>query len=61
MIALSQTKDGEREEVVEGCGEACFMKFRGAGKQSQCSPSKCMDNISGDFGLIINGHSLVGI
>ncbi|XP_019747722.1 phospholipid-transporting ATPase ID isoform X2 [Hippocampus comes] len=58
MIALSQTKDGEREEVVEGCGEVCFMKFKGAGKQSQCPPSNRMDNISGDFALIINGHSL---
>ncbi|XP_051922125.1 phospholipid-transporting ATPase ID isoform X2 [Hippocampus zosterae] len=58
MIALSQTKDSEREEVVEGCGEVCFMKFGGAGKQSQCPPSNRMDNISGDFALIINGHSL---
>ncbi|XP_077383964.1 phospholipid-transporting ATPase ID isoform X1 [Festucalex cinctus] len=58
MIAQSRTKDGEKEEVVEGCGEACVTRFRRAGKQSQFPTLNLMDNISGDFALIINGHSL---
>uniref|UniRef100_A0A3Q2XM92 Phospholipid-transporting ATPase n=1 Tax=Hippocampus comes TaxID=109280 RepID=A0A3Q2XM92_HIPCM len=58
QVFIISGHNGEREEVVEGCGEVCFMKFKGAGKQSQCPPSNRMDNISGDFALIINGHSL---
>ncbi|XP_038567365.1 phospholipid-transporting ATPase ID isoform X2 [Micropterus salmoides] len=82
MIELSQTRDGGKEEGMEGWGEACFMGngFRegregdvtgGGGKQLQCPPppplppppppappSNLMDNISGEFALVINGHSL---
>uniref|UniRef100_A0A7N9B1D8 Phospholipid-transporting ATPase n=1 Tax=Mastacembelus armatus TaxID=205130 RepID=A0A7N9B1D8_9TELE len=55
----------------EGWGEACFVgnglreRQEGAGtgggvKQLHCSPSpsNLMDNISGEFALVINGHSL---
>ncbi|XP_044065257.1 phospholipid-transporting ATPase ID isoform X2 [Siniperca chuatsi] len=77
MIELSRTRDGGKEEAMEGWGEACFMGngFRegqegdgtgggGGGKQLQCPPppppppSNLMDNISGEFALVINGHSL---
>uniref|UniRef100_UPI0037E86E99 phospholipid-transporting ATPase ID n=1 Tax=Semicossyphus pulcher TaxID=241346 RepID=UPI0037E86E99 len=79
MIELSRTRDGGKEEGMEGWGEACFMGngFRegqegdgtGGGKQLQCPPrppppppppppSNLMDSISGEFALVINGHSL---
>ncbi|XP_070768628.1 phospholipid-transporting ATPase ID [Enoplosus armatus] len=75
MIELSRTRDGGKEEGMEGWGEACFMGngFRegqdgdgmaGGGKQLQCPlpppppPSNLMENISGEFALVINGHSL---
>ncbi|XP_076592980.1 phospholipid-transporting ATPase ID [Chaetodon auriga] len=73
MIELSRTRDGGKEEGMEGWGEACFMGngFRegqegdgtgGGGKQLQCPPPppppNLMDNISGEFALVINGHSL---
>ncbi|KAI3361043.1 hypothetical protein L3Q82_013240, partial [Scortum barcoo] len=76
MIELSRTRDGVKEEGMEGWGEACFMGngFRegqegdgtgGGGKQLQYPPhppppppSNLMDNISGEFALVINGHSL---
>ncbi|KAM7383468.1 hypothetical protein PAMP_003116 [Pampus punctatissimus] len=75
MIELSQSRDGGKEEGMEGWGEACFMGngFRerqggdvmgGGGKQLQCPPPlpppppNLMDNISGEFALVINGHSL---
>ncbi|KAL7392859.1 hypothetical protein ABVT39_002674 [Epinephelus coioides] len=74
MIELSRTRDGGKEEGMEGC----FMGngFRegqdgdgtGGGKQLQCPPppptppppppSNLMDNVSGEFALVINGHSL---
>lgn len=83
MIELSRTRDGVKEEGMEGWGEACFMGngYRegqegdgtgggGEEKQLPCPPpppppptppppSNLMDNISGEFALIINGHSLV--
>lgn len=90
MIELSRTRDGVKEEGMEGLGEACFMSngFKegqegddtaggaGAGKQLDGFPppppppsphppppplplSNLMDNISGEFALVINGHSLV--
>lgn len=76
MIELSQTRDGGKEEGMEGWGEACFVGngFRevqegdgtgggGGGKQLHCPPppssNNLMDNISGEFALVINGHSLV--
>ncbi|KAF3691940.1 Phospholipid-transporting ATPase ID [Channa argus] len=79
MIEHSRTRDGVKEERMEGWGEACYMGngFKegqgsdgiggggGAGgeKQLQCSPpppppSHLMDNIPGEFALVINGHSL---
>ncbi|XP_070822496.1 phospholipid-transporting ATPase ID [Chaetodon trifascialis] len=73
MIELSRTRDGGKEEGMDGWGEACFMGngFRegqegdgtgGGGKQLQCPPPppppNLMDNISGEFALVINGHSL---
>ncbi|KAL6109500.1 atp8b2 [Pungitius sinensis] len=66
MIVLSRTREGGKEEGTEGC----FMGngFRegegmvGAGaKQLQYPPPpppNLMDNISGEFALVINGHSL---
>ncbi|XP_026172913.1 phospholipid-transporting ATPase ID isoform X1 [Mastacembelus armatus] len=67
MVELSQT----RHMGKEGWGEACFVgnglreRQEGAGtgggvKQLHCSPSpsNLMDNISGEFALVINGHSL---
>lgn len=73
MIELSQSRDGGKKEGIEGWGEACFMGngFReeldgagtGGGKQLHCPPpppsKDLMDNISEEFALIINGHSLV--
>lgn len=82
MIELSRSRDGEKEEGMEGWAEAGFMGngFRegqdgdsaaaaaGGGKQLQCPPppppppsNNHMDNISGEFALVINGHSLVWI
>ncbi|XP_026227999.1 phospholipid-transporting ATPase ID isoform X2 [Anabas testudineus] len=74
MIELSRTRDGGKEERMEGWGEACFMGngfkegqegdvLAGGEKQPQCSPSpppppNFMENISGEFALVINGHSL---
>nr|XP_046255311.1 phospholipid-transporting ATPase ID isoform X1 [Scatophagus argus] len=76
MIELSRTRDGGKEDGMEGWGEACFMGngFRegqegddvgggGGGKHLQCPPppppsNNLMDNISGEFALVINGHSL---
>lgn len=68
MAELSQTRgdaterwgftaNGLKEEVeAEGSGG-------GGGKQLHCSPpssfSSLMDNISGEFALVVNGHSLV--
>uniref|UniRef100_G3PES2 Phospholipid-transporting ATPase n=1 Tax=Gasterosteus aculeatus aculeatus TaxID=481459 RepID=G3PES2_GASAC len=49
MIELSRTREGGKEEGIEGW------------KQLQCPPpppSNLMDNISGEFALVINGHSL---
>ncbi len=74
MIELSRTRDGRKEEGMEGWGEACFMSngfregqegdgtARGGGKQLPCTPPpppNLMENISGEFALVINGHSLV--
>ncbi|KAM9805955.1 phospholipid-transporting ATPase ID isoform 5-T5 [Syngnathus typhle] len=59
MITQSQTKDTDKKEVAEGCGEAYVTRFRRTQKQTQFPPSsKLTDNISGDFALVINGHSL---
>ncbi|XP_036931372.1 phospholipid-transporting ATPase ID isoform X1 [Acanthopagrus latus] len=80
MIVLSRSRDGEKEEGMEGWAEAGFMGngFRegqegdgtaaaaaaAGGKQLQCPPpppppsNNLMDNISGEFALVINGHSL---
>ncbi|XP_060906634.1 phospholipid-transporting ATPase ID isoform X1 [Labrus mixtus] len=80
MIQLSRTRDGGKEEGVEGWGGACCTGngFRegqegdGTGreegvKQLQCPtppppapppPSDLMDSISGEFAIVINGHSL---
>ncbi|TKS82058.1 Phospholipid-transporting ATPase ID [Collichthys lucidus] len=86
MIELSRTRDGVKDEGMEGCGEACFMGngFRGqeeghgtgggGEKQLQCPlpppppppppplppppPTNLLENISGEFALVINGHSL---
>nr|XP_020462938.1 phospholipid-transporting ATPase ID-like isoform X2 [Monopterus albus] len=71
MIELSRTRDGGKEEGTGGWSEACFMgngvregqgrDVAGGVKQLQCSPpppSNLTDNISGEFALVINGHSL---
>lgn len=75
MIELSQTRDRGKEEGMEGWGQPCVMgngfsevqdgdgAGGGRGKQlhrSTAPPSNSlMDNISGEFALVINGHSLV--
>lgn len=72
MTELSQTKGDAterwgftanelKEEVeAEGTGGG---GGGGGGKQLHCSPlrsfSSLMDNISGEFALVVNGHSLV--
>ncbi|XP_004541353.1 phospholipid-transporting ATPase ID isoform X1 [Maylandia zebra] len=81
MIELSRTRDGVKEEGMQGWREPCFNGngFKegqeggdtaggsggGVGKQLHGSPlppplplSNLMDNISGEFALVINGHSL---
>ncbi|XP_032374877.1 phospholipid-transporting ATPase ID [Etheostoma spectabile] len=70
MIDLSRTRDGEKEEeMAGGFMENGFKEVQegdgGGGKQLQCPPpsapappSNLMDNISGEFALVINGHSL---
>lgn len=66
-VNLSKTREGGKEEGIEGCfmGNG-FREGEGlggaGGKQLQCPPpppSNLMDNISGEFALVINGHSLV--
>ncbi|KAF3839746.1 hypothetical protein F7725_018463 [Dissostichus mawsoni] len=65
MIEMSRTRDG-KEEGVEGCFMGNGFRegqgdSRGGEKQLQCPPpppSNLMDNISGEFALVINGHSL---
>lgn len=72
MIALSRSRDAGKEgwgearfmdngfkDGQEGDG---IVGGAGREKQLQCSPSlpsNCMDSISGEFALVINGHSLV--
>nr|XP_057939909.1 phospholipid-transporting ATPase ID isoform X2 [Doryrhamphus excisus] len=53
MIELSQSKDGEKNEGVNGCGDA---RFKGATKRKVTSD--LTDNFSGEFALVVNGHSL---
>ncbi|XP_033983911.1 phospholipid-transporting ATPase ID isoform X2 [Trematomus bernacchii] len=65
MIEMSRTRDG-KEEGVEGCFMGNGFRegqgdSRGGERQLQCPPpppSNLMDNISGEFALVINGHSL---
>lgn len=75
MIELSQTRDHGQEAGIDGWGETCFSgngfkeEVQGEGTGGQRGkqlhrpppPPSCslMDNISGDFALVINGHSLV--
>lgn len=77
MIELSRTRDGEKVEGMDRWREACFMgnglkegdavgrEGAGGEKQLQCSPSSPppsnLDAVSGEFALVINGHSLVRI
>ncbi|XP_036823272.1 phospholipid-transporting ATPase ID isoform X1 [Oncorhynchus mykiss] len=83
MIEFARTREGGKEEGMEGWGEACSLGngFGGDGggdgrewpsvgdKQQQCPPppgppaprppsSTTLDSISGEFALVINGHSL---
>ncbi|XP_061838583.2 phospholipid-transporting ATPase ID [Nerophis lumbriciformis] len=55
MIELSQNKDGEE---VEECGDACFEGATGGKDLQPPATSDLMDNISGEFALVVNGHSL---
>lgn len=68
MTELSHTRDegtgrwafagNRRKEEAEGEGTR-----GGGGKQLHCPPppsfSSLVDDISGDFALVVNGHSLV--
>lgn len=68
MTELSQTRDegtgrwafagNRRKEEAEGEGTR-----GGGGKQLRCPPppsfSSLVDDISGEFALVVNGHSLV--
>ncbi|KAK6326887.1 hypothetical protein J4Q44_G00025320 [Coregonus suidteri] len=86
MIEFARTREGGKEERMEGWGEACSLGngFWGGGgdggvggrewpsvgeKQQPCPPppgpppprppsSTTLDSISGEFALVINGHSL---
>ncbi|XP_024917280.1 phospholipid-transporting ATPase ID isoform X2 [Cynoglossus semilaevis] len=69
MIQLSQTTDGGKEPGMEGWGEPYLsgnglnegQEGRGEKQMEGSLPpsSSCvMDNISGEFALVINGHSL---
>lgn len=72
MMELSQSRDEEKELLAE----ACFMNSEVKERQGRASeddkqqpqfpaspgpPFLLMDNISGEFGLVINGHSLVHV
>ncbi|KAM9724378.1 phospholipid-transporting ATPase ID isoform 1-T1 [Menidia menidia] len=65
MVELSRARDGGKEEGTEawvGVGDGTAVAA-GGGKQLQGSPfppphANLMDNISGEFGLVISGHSL---
>ncbi|XP_013865152.1 phospholipid-transporting ATPase ID isoform X2 [Austrofundulus limnaeus] len=72
MMELSRSRDGGKRGGMEGWAEACFMGngFQqdqegdvGGGKVFHSPPlpsppSSFMDSISGEFGLVVNGHSL---
>ncbi|XP_062279089.1 phospholipid-transporting ATPase ID [Scomber scombrus] len=63
MIDLSRSRDGVKEDRMEGWGEACFMgngfrERQGGDASLPPPPPNLMENISGEFALVINGHSL---
>ncbi|XP_061676915.1 phospholipid-transporting ATPase ID [Syngnathoides biaculeatus] len=59
IMSHSQMKEGEKEEALEGCAAACLKISQRGGKLAPFPfSSNLMDNISGDFALVINGHSL---
>lgn len=73
MLESTRTRDGGKEAEAQGWGGACaFGNGCGGGGAANCMPdeSKCppsqapppslLESISGEFALIISGHSLVG-
>lgn len=70
MLESARTRDGGKEAEAQGWGGAC-----GNGCESgaanctpdeskrpapQAPPSSLLESISGEFALVISGHSLVG-
>lgn len=73
MLESAQTRDGGKEVEAQGLGGACaFGNGCGGGAaanwmpdESKCPPpqappSSLLESISGEFALVISGHSLVG-
>lgn len=74
MLESSRTRDGGKEVEAQGLGGACaFGNGCGGGAaaanwmpdESKCPPPQApppslLESISGEFALIISGHSLVG-
>lgn len=73
MLESSRTRDGGKEVEAQGLGGACaFGNGCGGGgaanrmpDESKCPPPQApppslLESISGEFALIISGHSLVG-
>lgn len=72
MLESSRTRDGGKEVEAQGLGGACaFGNGCGSGgaanrmpDESKCPPPQApppslLESISGEFALIISGHSLV--
>lgn len=73
MLESTRTRDGGKEAEAQGWGGACaFGNGCGGGgaanwmpDKSNCPPPQApppslLESISGEFALIISGHSLVG-
>lgn len=72
MLESARTRDGGKEAEAQGWDGACALGNGCEGAAANCTPdeSKCpapqappsslLESISGEFALVISGHSLVG-